>query len=119
MLVTTLNEAQRVIGLHVGEDNVRRYFPRGASVIELQLEHLRIQCRLDPAFWQDDPVIRDPRLCTWLEAKHLHRKKDRAPVPLVLVPAGNSAFRVQAFSMTVPPKVKPAPSRVTATGNVL
>jgi hypothetical protein len=119
MLVTTQNEAHGVTGLHVGESNVRRYFPNRVSVIELQLDHLSIQCRLDPSFWQDDPVIRDPRLCTWLEARHLHRTKDRAPVSLVLVPIGNNAFQVQALSLTAHARVKPAQSPAAGARIVL
>jgi len=112
MLVTTQCKAHTVTGLHVGEDNVRRYFSKDTSVIELQLDHLRIQCRLDPAFWRNDPAIRDPRLCNWLEAKHMHCQKDRAPVQLALLPAGKNAFRLQPHSLTAPAPVKPRPSPV-------
>ena len=95
MVVTTQSTGRGATGLHVGAANVRRYFPKHVAAIELQLDHLQIQCGLQPDFWQGDPEIRDPRLCAWLEAKHLHGKKDRAPILLALVPAGENAFRLQ------------------------
>ena len=60
MMVTTHSKGRKVIGLHIGAGNVRRYFPSPISIIELQLDHLRIQCELGPEFWQDDPEIHDP-----------------------------------------------------------
>jgi hypothetical protein len=112
MLVTVQSKAHTVTGLHVGQDNVRRYFSKDIPVIELQLDHLSIQCRLDPAFWRDDPAIHDSRLCTWLEAKYMRRKEDHAPIPLVLIPAGNNAFRLQAFTVTGHTRVKTAPNSI-------
>ncbi len=95
MVVRTQCKSRGVTGLHVGVNNVRRYFPKDISVIELQLDHLQIQCGLKPDFWQGQPDIYDPRLCAWLEARHLHGKCDRDPVPLALIPAGNNSFRLQ------------------------
>lgn len=95
MVVRTQCKSRGITGLHVGVNNVRRYFPRDISVIELQLDHLRIQCGLPPDFWQGQPDIFDPRLCAWLEARHLHGKCDRSPVPLAMIPAGNNSFRLQ------------------------
>jgi hypothetical protein len=106
MVVMTHSKSRGVTGLHVGESNVRRYFPRNVSIIELQLDHLQIQCWLKPDFWQDQPEIHDPRLCAWLEAKHLHRRPDRQPVPLALIPAGNNSFRLQPISMQTQLRVK-------------
>jgi hypothetical protein len=95
MVVRTQCKGRGITGLHVGISNVRRYFPKRISVIELQLDHLQIQCGLDPGFWNDQPDIYDPRLCAWLEAKHLHGKGDRDPVPLAMIPAGENSFRLQ------------------------
>jgi len=50
MVVKTHCKGRGLTGLHVGVSNVRRYFPRHVSVIELQLDHLQIHCGLDPAF---------------------------------------------------------------------
>ncbi len=38
-------------------------------MIELQLDHLQIQCGLAPEFWHGEPEIRDARLCEWLDFK--------------------------------------------------
>lgn len=98
MVVKAQSIGRGLSGLHVGMDNVRRYFPKNVSTIELELDHLRIQCGLAPEFWQGQPDIFDPRLCAWLESKHMHASRGRTPIPLALVPAGDNAFRVQPVS---------------------
>jgi hypothetical protein len=95
MVVKTQSKGRGVTGLHVGANNVRRYFPRDISVIELQLDHLHIQCGLRPDFWQGQPDIFDPRLCAWLESRHMHTKPDRTPIPLAMIPEGKNCFRLQ------------------------
>ena len=95
MVVKTQSKGRGVTGLHVGVNNVRRYFPKTVAVIELQLDHLQIQCGLGPDFWQGQPEIYDPRLCAWLESKHMLRASDRNPIPLALIPAGENSFRLQ------------------------
>jgi hypothetical protein len=94
-------------GLHVGASNVRRYFPRDTSVIELQLDHLQIQCGLDPNFWQDQPEILDPRLAVWLESKRSKVKSDQS-ILLAMIPSGKNAFRLQPVAAHAPIKPKPA-----------
>jgi hypothetical protein len=95
MVVKTQSNGRGITGLHVGATNVLRYFPKDMCVIELELDHLHIQCGLSPGFWQDDPEIYDPRLCAWLESKHFHTRPDRTPVPLVMIPCGNNSFKLQ------------------------
>lgn len=95
----TQSKGHGVTGLNVGTSNAQRYFPKDVFSIELQLDHLQIQCRLSPDFWQDRPEIYDPRLCAWLEAKHFHAKPGRAPVPLALVPSGSNAYRLKPVSV--------------------
>ena len=99
MVVKTQSKGRGVTGLHVGVNNVRRYFPRQISSIELQLDHLQIQCSLKPDFWQGEPEIFDPRLCAWLESRHMHTKLDRASVPLAMIPEGNNSFRLQPIRL--------------------
>jgi hypothetical protein len=94
MVVTTQSKGHCVTGLHVGANNVHRYFPRGVSFVELQLDHLRIQCDLAPDFWKGQPEIYDRRLCAWLEAKHLSASVSGSTVSLSLMPAGNNSFRL-------------------------
>jgi hypothetical protein len=98
MVVKTQSKGHGITGLHVGTDNVRRYFPKGTQNIELQLGHLRIQCGLKPDFWQGEPEIYDPRLCAWLESKNLHCSANRA-VPLDMIPAGDNSFQLQPMSL--------------------
>ena len=87
MVVKTQSKGRGVTGLHVGMNNVRRYFPKGTRDIELQLGHLTIQCGLKPDFWDGEPEIYDPRLCAWLESKHLHGPQPDSR------PAGNDSSR--------------------------
>lgn len=111
MVVKAQSKGLGVSGLHVGTDNVRRYFPKNISSIELQLDHLRIQCGLTPDFWQGQPEIHDPRLCAWLESKHMHGSRGRTPVSLAMVPTGKNAFRLQPMSAEV--SVAPTPGMRT------
>jgi len=92
MVVTSQCIGNRVTGLYVGSDNVRRYFPKGLAAIELQLDHLRIECGLTAHFWNDEPEIHDPRLCLWLESKQSQRKESRTPMPLSMTPSGEHSF---------------------------
>jgi len=92
MLVTSQCSGNRVTGLYVGADNVRRYFPKRVSAIELQLDHLRIECGLTSHFWDGQPEIHDPRLCLWLESKHSQRKESRSPMSLAMTPLGGDSF---------------------------
>jgi hypothetical protein len=99
MVVRTHSMGHGLTGLHVGVSNVRRYFPSHVAVVELLLDHLQIQCGLKPDFWQDQPEIHDPRLCAWLESKHLHSRPDREPIPLAMIPVGKNSFRLQPVSL--------------------
>ena len=99
MVVKTHCKARGVTGLFVGTQNVRRYFPKNVASIELQLDHLSIRCSLSPAFWENIPEIYDPRLCAWLESRHMHRQSSRNPVELDMIPAGENAYRLQPASL--------------------
>jgi hypothetical protein len=92
MVVKPQCNGHRIIGLYVGATNVRRYFPKHIANIDLQLDHLQIQCGLTPHFWNGEPEIHDPRLCEWLESKLL---KDQAPGEvkmMAMTPAGENSF---------------------------
>lgn len=92
MLVRTQCKGSEVTGLRVGARNARRYFPKDISVIELQLDHLQIQCGLNPEFWRGQPEIHDPRLCEWLDFKIFHRVTARTSVQFAMTPAGKNSF---------------------------
>lgn len=92
MVVKSQCNGNRITGIYVGVNNVRRYFPRNVSAIDLQLDHLRIQCGLTPGFWHGDPEIRDPRLSSWLELKQMHGAGRRSPIALAMTPTGGNTF---------------------------
>jgi hypothetical protein len=105
MVVKTHSKGLGVTGLNVGTSNVERYFSRDVSSVELQLDHLQIQCDLSPDFWQDAEIF-DPRLCAWLESKHLNANTARGPIPLALIPAGKNSFRVRVVPPDTQSKAK-------------
>lgn len=109
MLVTSQCDGNRVIGLYIGADNVRRYFPKQVSRIELQLDHLCIECGLDPHFWNGQPEIHDPRLCLWLESKQSQRRERRTPMPLAMMPSGDHSFTLGPVKNEEPPKIRRRP----------
>jgi hypothetical protein len=110
MVVKTQSKGLGVTGLYVGTSNARRYFPKNIFSIELQLDHLQIQCGLKPNFWRGEPEIFDPRLCAWLEARHMHAKLDRAPISLAMIPSGKNSYRLQpvCINRQARPKLVPA-----------
>jgi hypothetical protein len=110
MVVKTHSRGLGITGLHVGVSNVRRYFPKNISSIELQLDHLQIQCGLKPDFWRGQPEIFDPRLCAWLEARHMHTKMDRAPIPLAMIPEGINSYRLQPVCLNKQARAKLPPA---------
>lgn len=108
MLVKTQCKGREVTGLHVGQKNVRRYFPKHVDVIELQLDHLQIQCGLTPEFWQGQADIKDPRLCEWLDFKCADRRPGDTPLPLAMIPSGKNCFRLRPASERVHSRLRPA-----------
>jgi hypothetical protein len=100
MVVKSQCNGHRVTGLYVGVNNVRRYFPRHIAAIDLQLDHLRIQCGLTPHFWNGQPEIHDPRLCDWLELKQFQGKGCRSSMPLSMIPSGENSFILGPADLT-------------------
>jgi hypothetical protein len=98
MVVKTQYQGRRVSGLYVGANNVKRYFSKRIAVIELQLDHLQIQCGLAAHFWEGRPEIHDPRLCDWLESKNLHDRPCRTPVPMAMIPAGKNSYKLASIN---------------------
>jgi hypothetical protein len=97
MVVKAQCNGRRITGLYVGVRNVRRYFPKHLASIDLQLDHLCIQCGLTPHFWKGRPEIHDPRLCEWLESKQLHGSGEL--MPLAMIPAGDNSFILSSKGM--------------------
>jgi hypothetical protein len=99
MVVKTQNKGRAITGLQVGAHNVRRYFEAGTEMIELELDHLYIQCLLEPRFWQGEPEISDRRLGAWLEAKNFHERPSRTPVTLAMIPNGKNRFKLRPIAL--------------------
>jgi hypothetical protein len=82
-------------GLHIEDGDVQRLFPTDMPVVELELDHLRIVCTLEPGFWEGEAEIHDERLVSWLESKRMSGKLASSPAPVAMIPAGDHAFRLQ------------------------
>jgi len=95
MVVQKQSRSLGMTGLHVGDGNVQRLFPPDTPLVELELDHLRIVCTLEPKFWAGDPEIYDDRLVSWLESKRMNGKLASRPAPVVMIPSGDHAFRLQ------------------------
>jgi hypothetical protein len=95
MIVKTQSKGREFTGVDVGANNVRRYFPREMDVIDIEIDHLQIQCRLSPGFWEGLPEIRDRRLSAWLKSKNFHGKPGAKAIPLALIPSGRNCFRLR------------------------
>jgi hypothetical protein len=110
MVVKTHRTGRKLTGVEVGAMNVRRYFPRETTEIELFLDHLRIQCGLDPGFWKGESEIHDPRLCAWLEAVNFNERPGDPPIPLALIPSGKNCFRLRPISRNTLPRTRLSPA---------
>jgi hypothetical protein len=115
MVVKIQCKGREVTGLNVGASNARRYFPKNVSAIELQLDHLRIECGLSPDFWHGQPEIHDPRLCAWLESKAFNGKSCRTPMPVNLIPSGENSFKIGPASIRSS-KPRQATTSIVAVG---
>jgi hypothetical protein len=94
MVVKTNSERRGLTGLHVGNGNVQQLFPPDVPSVELELDHLKIVCTLQPEFWEGEPEIHDERLNSWLEAKRMNGKLAPSPAPVALIQTGDHAFRL-------------------------
>ena len=95
MVVQIQRKGRSITGLNIGSGNVRRYFPKSQSSVDLQLGHLLIRCKLRADFWGEEPSISDPRLSLWLEAKSTDEKAQQARTEMSLVPAEDKSFRLE------------------------
>jgi hypothetical protein len=109
MVVRTQCKGRACIGVSVGDNDVKRYFPQQTESIDLELDHLLIRCGLSPGFWRGHSEISDPRLCAWLEAKNFHWKPGEQPVALAMIPSGKNVFRLKAFRVRKGKRDKPVP----------
>jgi len=115
MIVETQCNGREFTGVAVGTADVQRYFPRENRVIQIELDHLQIQCGLRPGFWNGHPQISDPRLGAWLESKNFHGKPGAGPIPLAMIPSGKNCFRLQPVDLAGRGPVRATPVAVDPT----
>ena len=97
MIVRMQDKGHGVTSLRIGVRNVKRYFTRSVPTVDLDLDHLQIQCELGRDFWRDQPEIADPRLGAWLAAKNSGWEADGRRLVLLLQPSGTNSFRLLAI----------------------
>lgn len=101
MVVKIQSRGRCVTGLSIGAGNVRKYFRADMAAIEFELDHLQIECKLTPDFWQGDGEIQDPRLCAWLELKSSCLMPGQPPVLLTMIQSRENCFRLQPMPLGV------------------
>lgn len=109
MVVQTRSRDGRFLGIHIGAENVRRYFPPTHSSIELLLGHLHIHCELEPEFWHGQPQIDDPRLADWLKAQCHRNRTPGSCVALTMTRVGDDCFQVEIQRPAPPPETRAKP----------
>ena len=97
MMVRPERHGISVIGLHIGIENDRQFFPADRDCVDLEFGDLGISCRLHPEFWCDRPSILDPRLGVWLEAKRQRRASGTREIVLALTPVRRGVFRLHVL----------------------
>jgi hypothetical protein len=98
MRVRAESKGRGLFELQVGQENARRHFPEGMSAIELEFDHLRIECALTSEFGRGEANIFDLRIGAWLENKRVHSSPSRTSLTLAMVPSGDNAFRLEPLS---------------------
>lgn len=109
MMVKALCAGREVAGLHVGVCNARRYFRKDIAAIELQLDHLRIECGLAPDFWRGRPEIRDPRLILWLKSKSFMARPQGTSRSIAMIPSGENSYKLEAATRSGKLRTRHAP----------
>jgi hypothetical protein len=104
MVVEAQWKGHKITGLRLDASDVQRYFPKHVSMVELHIGHLCIGCQLPPGFWRGAPVIGDPRLCEWLEARQFGYLHPDSDLQWALIPEGRGKFKVESACRTVQSK---------------
>jgi hypothetical protein len=95
MLVSMQSDGHSITGIRMGMSDARRFFPQGLRSVDLELDHLRIQCDVRATESLDRAEISDPRLTAWLNEKLYWQKLPRTPVSAELVKSGKCAYRLK------------------------
>lgn len=94
MIATMQSDGHSITGIRMEMSDARRFFPRGLTSVDLELDHLRISCDLHACKWLQQTEISDPRLTAWLSEKFYGQKLPRTPVSVELRKSGKS-YRLQ------------------------
>ena len=97
MVVTIRHDGRSSSVLHIGQENVARYFPEKFSTIELHMAGVQIGFRLPESFWQGQPEIRDARLSDWIKVAVCHKKRAKEH-QLEMIPLGGNAFHLRMLA---------------------
>ena len=96
MIVKMQSNGHSITGIHMGVSDAQRFFPPGITSVDLELDHLRIRCKLRSDKIHDRAEISDPRLTAWLNEKYYWQKLPRTPVSVELSRSGKS-YRLQVI----------------------
>lgn len=85
-------------GIRVGAPNRDRYFHRGWSEIEVEIDGRVHRFKITPGFWNKCPEFRDrgtPTIRNWLVANGLVPWKKGSPPKFTLEPVAGKRFRLR------------------------
>lgn len=69
MIVTLQSKGQSITGIRIETSDAQRLFPPGLKSVDLELDDLRIRCRVLADSRHHQAEISDPRLTAWLGEK--------------------------------------------------
>ena len=98
MIATMQTQGGSITGICIGSSDAAGDSLDGVQSIDLELDHLCIQCDLHMDFWLDRAEISDPRLGAWLEEKFYWQKIPASPVSVEMVRTGD-AYRLQLLPL--------------------
>lgn len=84
-----------VYGVRVGRANAIRFFPKGTTRIEVEIDGHSNSFPLSETFWTTCPEIRGAPIGRWLRANHLAPWQSGRPPQVDLLPLGGNRFRLQ------------------------
>jgi len=96
MRATAWNDGGTTYGISVGPANRDRYFQRGWSHIEVEMDGQVHSIPLTGGFWNKCPEFRSPAVREWLRRHRALEWPDRKPPVVELVPLGENRFRLEA-----------------------
>ena len=87
-----------VYGVRVGSVNANRFFPKGVTCVEVEIDGHLHSFPLRGTFWKKCPEIRGAPIGRWLRAHGLAPWQSGHPPQVDLLPLGGNRFRLQLES---------------------